>query len=174
DALLMSYHGVPERHIKKGDPSGCYCLKYEDCCNRAHPAQALCYRHHCTKTTELFAEAAGIPHHKVQMSFQSRLAGEPWLTPYTDQTLEKMPTQGKKRILVMCPAFVSDCLETLEEIAMEGHETFEEAGGKEFIYIPCLNDHPAWISVLERMVHDFAQAGEPALRSVSSSEGAAE
>ncbi len=160
DVLLHSYHGIPERHIRKGDPSGTYCLNYQSCCERPHPAQSMCYRHQCYETTRLFAERAGIPSSKLRVSFQSRLAGEPWLTPYTDKELERFPTDGIKRIAVMCPAFVSDCLETLEEIAMEGREEFMDAGGKEFVYIPCLNEHDAWIDVLERFVRDFRATRE--------------
>ncbi len=160
DHVLFSYHGVPERHIKKGDPSGCYCLKYENCCQRKHPVHSVCYRHQCFATTWAFAERAGIPEQKYSVSFQSRLGPDPWLSPATDETLEQFPSRGVKRIVVMCPAFVSDCLETIEEIGMEGREIFEDAGGKSFTYIPCLNDHPAWIDVLERFVHEYKAGAE--------------
>lgn len=160
DHVLFSYHGVPERHIRKGDPSGCYCLEYEDCCEREHPAQAMCYRHQCFATTRAFAARAGLPEDRYSVSFQSRLGSDPWLTPYTDKELERFPSQGVKRLLVMCPAFISDCLETLEEINMEGREIFLDAGGKSFTYIPCLNEHPRWIDVLERFVRDFLAIGE--------------
>ncbi len=159
DALLFSYHGIPERHLLKGDPSGCYCLQSDDCCDVKNPVHGMCYRAQCFATTRAFARRAGIEHTRWRLSFQSRLGRDPWLKPYTDYELEKFPSQGIKRLLVMCPAFVSDCLETLEEIDMEGRETFLEAGGHEFTYIPCLNDHSAWIDVLERMVDDWL-AGE--------------
>jgi ferrochelatase len=159
DALLFSYHGIPERHLRKGDPSGCYCLQTADCCDVQNPVHSMCYRAQCFATTRAFARRAGLSSEQWRLSFQSRLGREPWLTPYTDVELERFPSQGIKRLLVMCPAFVSDCLETLEEINMEGRHTFIEAGGHEFTYIPCLNDHSAWIDVLERMVGDW-EAGE--------------
>jgi ferrochelatase len=155
DMLLFSYHGVPERHIRKGDPSGCYCLTEANCCDKVTPVQSMCYRAQCIGTSRLFAQRAGIPDDKWMVSFQSRLGPDPWLKPATDETLEKFPAQGKKRIVVMCPAFISDCLETLEEINMEGREEFMEAGGEEFRYVPCLNSEDVWIDVLERMYHDF-------------------
>ena len=155
DHLLFSYHGIPERHIRKGDPSGCFCLQYEDCCKRTHPVHSVCYRHQCYATTWALAARAGLSPSQYSVSFQSRLGSDPWLTPYTDKVLEQLPSRGVKRLVVICPAFVSDCLETIEEMGMEGKETFQDAGGKSFVYIPCLNDHPAWIRVLEGFVRDF-------------------
>lgn len=148
DHLLFSYHGIPERHLRKGDPSKAHCTIVKDCCTTCNPAHATCYKHQCVKTTELFVKRAGIPDGKWSISFQSRLGREPWLTPYTDQVLEALPKQGKKKLVVMTPAFVSDCLETLEEIAMEGKEDYLEAGGEKFTAIPCMNDHPAWIQFM--------------------------
>ena len=89
------------------------------------------------------------------MSFQSRLGGDPWLKPYTDFELAALPERGVQNLLVICPAFVSDCLETLEEIGIRGRETFLSAGGKEFTRIPCLNEHPGWIAALEKMIERF-------------------
>lgn len=161
DHILFSYHGIPERHVKKGDSSGCFCLRYADCCERTHPAQAFCYRHQVFATTRLLAQKLDIPREKYSISFQSRLGNDPWLKPFTDKELEKLPSRGIKNLLVICPAFVSDCLETLEEIAMEGHEIFENAGGKDFTYISCLNDHPRWIDVLEKFVDTFIADEHP-------------
>lgn len=155
DHLLFSYHGIPERHLKKSDPSGSYCLHYEDCCEREHPAHSVCYRHQCFETTKLLAERARLSPDQYSLSFQSRLGSDPWLSPYTDHQLERLPSQQVKRLLVICPAFVSDCLETLEEINIAGRETFLEAGGKSFRYIPCLNEHDAWIDVLEHFSQQF-------------------
>lgn len=162
DHILFSYHGVPERHIRKGDPSGCYCLRVKDCCNTAHPAQAMCYRAQCVATTREFAKRAGIPKDKYTVTFQSRLGRDPWLKPYTDETLERLPSANVKRLLVISPAFVADCLETLEEIAEEGRETFMEAGGKQYDMIPCMNEHPRWIEVLAKFVQQF-ESGHYAL-----------
>jgi ferrochelatase len=159
DHVLFSYHGVPERHIKKGDPSGCYCLQTDDCCVKANPVHAMCYRHQVHATTWAFVEQAGIPDDKWSLAFQSRLGTDPWLEPFTDKTLEHLPSQGKKRVVVLSPAFVSDCLETIEELGMEGREDFLEAGGKSFTLVPCLNEHPRWIDVLEKFVRQYLDDG---------------
>ncbi|HEY0355320.1 MAG TPA: ferrochelatase, partial [Flavisolibacter sp.] len=115
DHILFSYHGVPERHIYKGDITGQHCLKQADCCNTPSPAHEFCYRHQCFVTTQLVTQRLNIPAGKWSQSFQSRLGRDPWLQPYTAARFEELPKQGIKKILVVCPAFVSDCLETLEE-----------------------------------------------------------
>lgn len=154
--ILFSYHGVPERHIYKGDITGQHCLKVAACCEKPSPAHKYCYRHQCLVTTKLVTERLGIPQGKWTMSFQSRLGREEWLKPYTAVKLEELPKQGVKNLLVVCPAFVSDCLETLEEIAEEGKETFLHAGGESFEMIPCLNVHPLWVSALAKWVKEYA------------------
>ena len=155
DYLLYSYHGIPERHLTKADPSDSHCLQSPHCCEGAHPCHATCYRHQVFATTHALNKKMGIDLERTSLSFQSRLGTTPWLRPYTDKEFERLPSLGVRRLAVICPAFVSDCLETLEEIAMRGREDFEAAGGTELIYIPCLNDHPAWISVLEEFYRDF-------------------
>ncbi len=160
DHLLFSYHGIPERQIRKSDPTGCHCLTAANCCEVESPAHAFCYRAQCFRTTAEVVKAVGIPTNKYSVSFQSRLGSTPWLRPYTDFELERFAKAGVQRLLVICPAFVSDCLETIEEIGMRGKETFLAAGGAEFQSIPCLNEHPEWINALERMVADFS--GQPA------------
>ncbi|HEU6447089.1 MAG TPA: ferrochelatase [Verrucomicrobiae bacterium] len=155
DHLLFSFHGVPERHLKISDPTHCTCLQKENCCQIPNEAHATCYRAQCFKTVDAFVKAANVPAGKFSVSFQSRLGKDPWLKPYTDFELAELPKRGAKKILVMCPAFVSDCLETIEEIGMRGRETFLSAGGKEFYQIPCLNEHPMWISALAGMVERF-------------------
>lgn len=152
DQILFSYHGVPERHIHKGDVTGNHCLKVNNCCEVDSPAHAQCYRHQCLVTTKLVAEKLGISADKYSFSFQSRLGRDEWLKPYTAKRFEELPTEGKKKILVACPAFVSDCLETLEEIAEQGKETFMHAGGESFTMIPCLNVHPLWVKALASWV----------------------
>jgi protoporphyrin/coproporphyrin ferrochelatase len=156
DRVLFSYHGIPKRHVRKSDCTGSHCLtatdaQGNDCCHIASPAHAFCYRHQAVRTTELMTEALGIGKDRYQITFQSRLGGG-WLTPFTDITLKELPKQGVKRIAILCPAFVSDCLETLEEIAGEGKEIFMEAGGESFTYIPCMNDHPTWVAALETII----------------------
>jgi len=153
DHLLFSFHGLPERHMRKADPTCSHCLVAENCCEATNPAHATCYRAQCFKTAEAFVKKAGVT--KYSVAFQSRLGRDPWLKPYTDHELIRLPKDGIKNLLVICPAFVSDCLETLEEIAMRGRETFLEAGGKDFALIPCMNEHPLWIATLEKMITGF-------------------
>jgi ferrochelatase len=159
DHLLFSYHGIPVRHLRKADSSKAHCTIVADCCNTCSPVQSTCYRAQCFKTTAAFAKRAGLTAGRYSVSFQSRLAGEPWLTPYTDHELERLPATGTKKLLVMTPAFVADCLETLEEISVEGKETFLTAGGTTFQQIPCLNDHPAYISFLRERVRLWIENG---------------
>lgn len=159
DHLLFSYHGIPERHLRKSDPTGCHCLAKENCCETDSPARATCYRAQCFATTAAFVKLAGVPKEKYSVSFQSRLGKDPWLKPYTDYELPRLANEGKKKMLVICPAFVADCLETIEEIGMRGCEQFLAGSGKEFTRIPCLNEHPAWIDALEKMAGKFLQAG---------------
>ena len=150
DHLMFSYHSIPQRHLTKGDSSKAHCLVTPDCCNTCSPAHATCYKAQVTRTTQLFAQRAGLDPARWSIAFQSRIAGEPWLTPYTDFELKRLAGEGRKRMLVMTPAFVTDCLETLEEIRVRGAEEFEEAGGESFTAIPCLNDHPAYIDFLAK------------------------
>jgi len=157
DHLLFSFHGLPERHLRRSDPTGCHCMAVENCCERASPAHARCYRAQCLKTVAAFVRKAGVPHGKYSVAFQSRLGRDPWLRPYTDQVLAEMPQRGIQRLAVICPAFVSDCLETLEEMGLRGRETFLGAGGKQFTLIPCLNQNPLWLEALERMAARFAK-----------------
>lgn len=126
DRLVFSYHGTPERYLKNGDPYHCF----------------------CHQTTRLVKEKMGLDETQVMTTFQSRFGREPWLQPYTDKTLEQLPENGIKHVAVICPGFSSDCLETIEEINMEGRESFIESGGEQFHYIPCLNDEPAHIDAL--------------------------
>lgn len=161
DHLLFSFHGVPERHLRKSDPTHAHCLTVADCCHVPSKAHPFCYRHQCHRTAELFAQAAGLPAGKWSVSFQSRLGKDPWLKPYTDFELERLAKAGVKRIVVMSPAFVADCLETLEELGIRGKETFLSAGGESFRLVPCLNEHPAWIAALESMGRKFLATAGP-------------
>ena len=155
DHLLFSYHGLPEIHLTKADPTGAHCLKRDDCCQVASPAHATCYRFQVLRTTQRFVEKAGLGKEQYSVAFQSRLGRAKWLEPSTVDTLEKLAQQGVKRLLVMCPAFVTDCLETLEEIALQGEETFRQAGGESLTLIPCLNDHEQWASVIARWCEEY-------------------
>jgi ferrochelatase len=157
DQILFSYHGLPQRHMTKADPTNNHCMKVANCCEVASPAHATCYRHQCWTTTQIIADKLHIPQSKIGFSFQSRLGREEWLKPYTALRFEELPKEGVKKLVVVCPAFVSDCLETLEEIAVEGKEEFLHAGGESFTFIPCLNTHPLWINTLATWVKDFAE-----------------
>ena len=154
DHLLFSYHGLPERHLRKTDPTGAHCLKTDDCCTTPSPAHRTCYRAQVMATTAAFVRAASIPDDKYSVSFQSRLGRDKWLEPSTATVLPQLAAKGKRNLLVICPAFVSDCLETLEEIGIRGRESFLAAGGRELRLIPCLNEHPLWIDALRHMCTD--------------------
>lgn len=155
DHLLFSYHGVPERHIKKSDITHSHCTIDGNCCKSESPAHQYCYRHQCLETTRLVVEKLKLKEGKYSTSFQSRLGFDPWLQPYTDRTIERLGSSGIKKLAIVTPAFVSDCLETLEEIAMEGKEIFEEVNGKEYLTIPCLNDQDDWCSLLGNWIEDW-------------------
>jgi ferrochelatase len=155
DHLLFSFHGIPIRHLKKADSSQAHCQCVEDCCNTPSPLHATCYKAQCLATVRAFAATARLDPARFSVSFQSRLVGEPWLSPYTDHEFVRLAGEGKKRLLVVMPAFVADCLETLEEIAEEGKETFLHAGGESFQAIPCLNDQPSYIRFLEGRVRSW-------------------
>ena len=158
DHVLFSYHGVPERHLRVTDPTGEHCLQCTNCCEVESPAHSNCYRHQCYTTTRLFVQQAGIKDEQYSISFQSRLGREPWLMPYTDYVLKDLPGKGVKRLLVICPAFVADNLETLEEIAMVGRAIFLDAGGKSFDLIPCLNTHESWVQFLNNKITNWLEA----------------
>lgn len=155
DHLLFSYHGIPKRHIRKTDVTKSHCAIDNKCCNTPSPAHEFCYRHQCFETTRQVVQLLGIPEGKYSETFQSRLAGDKWLTPYTDVEINKMPAKGIKKLAVVTPAFVADCLETLEEIAMRANEEFIENGGKEFFAVPCLNDDDAWCEVVANWIKEF-------------------
>ena len=149
DHLLLSYHGLPERHLHKSDPTGSHCLKGADCCQRASGAILdSCYRAQCMRTSSGLARALELDAEHWSVSFQSRLGRAKWIEPYTDATIEALAARGVKKLLVMCPAFVADCIETLEEIGDEGRAAFRAAGGDDLVLVPCLNDHPQWVSAL--------------------------
>jgi ferrochelatase len=158
DHLLFSFHGLPERQVRKADPTGSHCLVKENCCELSSPAHATCYRAQCFKTAAAFVKQANVPKEKYSVAFQSRLGRDPWLKPYTDYVLPLLANRGVRKLLVICPAFVSDCLETLEEIGIRGRETFLASGGAESTLVPCLNEHTRWLEALEKMIVRFADS----------------
>lgn len=155
DYILFSYHGVPERHIKKSDVTKSHCKIDGQCCLKASAAHEFCYRHQCYETTKQVAQVLGLPEGTYSTSFQSRLGRDPWLQPYTDATIDALAQKGIKKLAVATPAFVSDCLETLEEIGMEAAHSFKENGGEDFLAIPCLNDRDDWVLTLSNWIKDF-------------------
>jgi ferrochelatase len=154
DHLVFSYHGLPESHITKLDSSGQHCLQRGDCCQQPHEVHKTCYRHQVMRTTACFAEKAELEPTKYSVAFQSRLGRAKWLGPNTEDKLRELAASGVKNVLVICPAFVTDCLETLEEIAIRGEEVFKEAGGSKLTLIPCLNDSQQWVDVLAAWATD--------------------
>jgi ferrochelatase len=158
DHIVFSYHGLPERHLRKADPSKSHCLATENCCdNPPKETLATCYKAQCHRTTKAIAAAFKLEKHMYTDAFQSRLLNDPWVKPYTDHVLERLAKDGVKRVLVLCPAFVSDCLETIEEIGMEAKEEFEEMGGENLTLIPCLNTSSKWVAVLCKWVKRFSE-----------------
>lgn len=148
DHILFSYHGIPVSHLKISDPTKKHCYKIKDCCSVSSQAHETCYKHQVLETTELVVKELNIDKNKYSNAFQSRLPNEAWLKPYTDNELERLAKKGIKNLVIVTPAFVTDCLETLEEIAMEGKEEFLEAGGENYHYVPCLNDDDDWAKLI--------------------------
>ncbi len=150
DHILFSYHGIPVSHLKISDPTNSHCYKVKNCCSISSDAHKTCYKHQVLETTELVVKELNIKKEKYSNAFQSRLPNEAWLKPYTDDELERLAKSGVKNLVIVTPAFVTDCLETLEEIAMEGKEEFLEAGGENYHYVPCLNDDDDWAKLLAK------------------------
>ena len=150
DHILFSYHGIPISHLKISDPTNSHCYKVNNCCSTSSDAHKFCYKHQVLETTEAVVKKLKIDRDKYSNAFQSRLPNEAWLKPYTDDELVRLAKEGKKNLVIVTPAFVTDCLETLEEIAMEGKEEFLEAGGENYHYVPCLNDDDNWAKLLAK------------------------
>ena len=155
--IIFSYHGVPERHIRKSDITKSHCKMDGVCCFKESPAHSYCYKHQCEKTTLEVARYLELKEGSYSTTFQSRVSilGN-WLKPYTDKTVSSFAEKGYKEIAIVTPAFISDCLETLEEIGMEAAEDFEEKGGKKLHVIPCINDRDDWVKVLSRWIDEWA------------------
>ncbi|HMQ45824.1 MAG TPA: ferrochelatase [Saprospiraceae bacterium] len=152
DFVLFSYHGLPQRQLRKADRSGSHCLQREGCCHNLGQANQFCYSAQCQATTRAIVSKLGLEAGKYTTSFQSRLGPELWAQPYTSTILEEQARKGAKRILVFSPAFVADCLETLIEIGHEYQEEFEKMGGEKVDLVPSLNDDPRWIQAVAAML----------------------
>lgn len=150
--IIFSYHGLPQRQLRKGDPSGSHCLKKENCCQSIGLANQFCYSAQCHATTRAIAEKLELRPERYTTSFQSRLGPELWVQPYTIKTIEQLAEKGAKRLLVFSPAFVADCLETIIEIGTEYQEEFERMGGEKVDLVPSLNDDPRWVGAVAEMV----------------------
>jgi ferrochelatase len=148
DHVLLSYHGLPERQVRRSDPTGAHCLAHEDCCAAIVPANRRCYRAQCFATSRALVDALGLDAARVTTSFQSRLGRTPWIQPFTDEVLPRLYERGVRRLAVLCPSFVADCLETLEEIGIRAREQWRELGGDELALVPCVNAAPAFVETL--------------------------
>ncbi len=153
DHLLMSFHGLPTSHLHKSDSTGEHCLKLVDCCDHATGSILdTCYRAQCFKSARALASGLGLSLDKYSISFQSRLGRQKWIEPYTEQTYSDLIQKGVRHLAVICPGFSVDGLETLEEIAMEGRQTFLSQGGESFHFVPCLNSEELWIEACAQKV----------------------
>lgn len=154
DHVLFSFHGLPQRQLKKADRSKQCCMQSKNCCEMISPKNQECYSAQCYGTANGIINQLGLSPDNYSISFQSRLGKEPWLQPYTSEVITSLAKQGKKRMLVFCPSFVCDCLETIHEIGVEYAEEFIHAGGESLQLVPGLNDHPEWINALVDLVKE--------------------
>lgn len=151
--LLFSFHGLPERQIRKSDETGAHCLRSTNCCGKLVEANRHCYRAQCYATARALAQRLRLPDSGFSVSFQSRLGRTPWIQPFTDVVIPELAKKGVKRLAVMVPSFVADCLETLEEIGIRAEASFREAGGESLTLVPSLNAHPAWVAAVASFVN---------------------
>jgi ferrochelatase len=158
DHLLFSFHGLPERHVKKTDPSKSHCLSSENCCEQIGKQNTRCYRAQCYFTANGIAQRLGVAPEKYTVCFQSRLGRTPWIRPYTDDFYRRLPSQGVRRLGVICPSFVADCLETLEEVQIRGQDEFIQNGGQAFKMVSSLNSTLIWSKAVAELVENAVQA----------------
>lgn len=154
DHVLLSYHGLPERQVKASDPTGSHCLVREGCCDAIVAASLRCYRAQCFATSRALQHALDLDPERSSVSFQSRLGRTPWIQPFTDARLPQLYASGVRRLAVMCPSFVADCLETLEEIGIRAREQWLDLGGEELLLVPSLNAYPAWVDGVASMFQE--------------------
>ena len=160
DHVLLSYHGLPERQIRRSDATGGHCLESETCCDALGEANPHCYRAQCFATSRALAAALALEPDRVSTSFQSRLGRTPWIQPFTDQRLPELAAAGVRRLAVLCPSFVADCLETIEEIGIRARKQWQELGGEALELVPCVNASPAWVrAVAERVKRGVVKRG---------------
>jgi ferrochelatase len=167
EKVFLSFHGLPERHVRKSDETGKHCLADGSCCDRIGSANRNCYRAQCYATARALADRLGIPEQQRIVCFQSRLGRDPWIRPYTDELLEEAAQGGTKRALILSPAFVTDCLETLEELGMRGAEDFEQAGGERLQLVPCVNAEDHWADAVVRIAREQTTWLSPAVEAAT-------
>lgn len=160
DHILFSFHGLPKRHLTKCDSQN-HCFKKKDCCQTLGAYNDSCYSAQCYATANLIAKDLALPEGKFSVSFQSRLGNDPWLEPFTSQVIEHLAKEGKKRVLVFCPAFVCDCLETIFEIEVENRLEFQKFGGETLTLVQGLNVHPTWVEGLKEIILDYLPVTAP-------------
>ena len=163
DLMLFSYHGLPERQVLKASVNGVCNLG--ECCSSFGPHNQFCYRAQCFKTSRLLAKELNIPDDKYMVVFQSRLGRSAWIQPYADEVVKGLPSKGIRKVAVMMPSFVADCLETTVEVGMEFREIFEKAGGEKWIFIESLNDSDAWIRVIKDLIAESNLVTRPEIKS---------
>lgn len=154
DHILFSFHGLPQRQLINSDHSGVHCLKKENCCSSLNENNKFCYSAQCHDTARLIAGKLGIAKDKYTICFQSRLGKDPWVKPYTSEVIKELAAKGVKSLLVFCPAFVADCLETVYEVTVEYGDEFKALGGERVQLVESLNDKPRWIEAMGKLVKD--------------------
>ncbi len=161
DHVLLSYHGLPERHVRREDPTGRHCLASPGCCDAIVAANARCYRAQSFATSRALAAALALPAGGWSVAFQSRLGRDRWIEPFTDRALPELAARGLRRLAVACPSFAADCLETLEEIGIRAREQWRALGGADFLLVPCPNADPAWVRALAGLAREAARLAPP-------------
>ena len=156
DHVILSYHGLPEKQVRKSDPTGEWCLERADCCDQMVEANRFCYRAQSFATSRALASELNLEEGSYSTTFQSRLAGQKWIEPYTDVEVEKLYKSGVRRLAVLTPSFTADCLETLEEIGIRLREQWEGIGGEDLLLVPCVNASPSWVAAVADLVRRAA------------------
>ncbi len=152
DHVLLSYHSVPERHVRRADASGAHCLASATCCDAIGSANAHCYRAQCYATSRALVRELALDPARTSTSFQSRLGRDPWITPATDRVLPELAARGVRRLAIACPSFVADCLETVEEIGVRARAQWSALGGEALALLPCVNGSPRWVRAVAALV----------------------
>ncbi len=159
DFVLLSYHGLPERQVRASETRAGHCLASAGCCDAVAHANRWCYRAQCFATSRALAAALDLEPERHATAFQSRLAGDRWIEPHTDKLLPELAARGVRRLAVLCPSFVADCLETLEEIGVRARDQWRDVGGEALELVPCVNAHPTWVRSLADRVRGTPGAG---------------